>query len=70
MRKALRTHVGDLDVGAVACGLGRAIGNKVRLLNKSTFHYRYYKNVHCEFGAIRLNVQECCCAITIIVPFI
>ncbi|KAK4482609.1 hypothetical protein RD792_009773 [Penstemon davidsonii] len=28
VRKSLRTHVGDLDVGAVACGLGRAIGNK------------------------------------------
>lgn len=29
VRKTLRTHVGDLDVGAVPCGLGRAIGNKV-----------------------------------------
>lgn len=29
MRKTVRTHVGDLDVAAVACGLGRAIGNKV-----------------------------------------
>ncbi|TMX04192.1 hypothetical protein EJD97_010830 [Solanum chilense] len=28
VRKSLRNHVGDLDVGAVACGLGRAIGNK------------------------------------------
>ncbi|OIT01920.1 PREDICTED: type I inositol polyphosphate 5-phosphatase 12-like isoform X2 [Nicotiana attenuata] len=28
VRKSLRKHVGDLDVGAVACGLGRAIGNK------------------------------------------
>ncbi|KAK1356385.1 type I inositol polyphosphate 5-phosphatase 12 [Heracleum sosnowskyi] len=28
VRKTLRTHVGDLDVGAVPCGLGRAIGNK------------------------------------------
>ncbi|PIN25960.1 Inositol polyphosphate 5-phosphatase [Handroanthus impetiginosus] len=28
VRKSLRTHVGDLDVAAVACGLGRAIGNK------------------------------------------
>ncbi|CAA0838705.1 Type I inositol 1-4-5-trisphosphate 5-phosphatase 13 [Striga hermonthica] len=28
VRKTLRTHVGDLDVAAVACGLGRAIGNK------------------------------------------
>ncbi|KAJ8561237.1 hypothetical protein K7X08_027427 [Anisodus acutangulus] len=30
VRKTLRAHVGDLDVAAVACGLGRAIGNKVR----------------------------------------
>ncbi|EPS59208.1 hypothetical protein M569_15601, partial [Genlisea aurea] len=29
VRKTLRSHVGDLDVSAVACGLGRAIGNKV-----------------------------------------
>nr|XP_027120743.1 type I inositol polyphosphate 5-phosphatase 12-like [Coffea arabica] len=28
VRRTLRTHVGDLDVAAVACGLGRAIGNK------------------------------------------
>lgn len=29
MRKNLRTHVGDIDVAAVPCGFGRAIGNKV-----------------------------------------
>lgn len=29
VRKSLRTHVGDLDVAAVACGLGRTFGNKV-----------------------------------------
>ncbi|CAK9161808.1 unnamed protein product [Ilex paraguariensis] len=28
VRKTVRTFVGDLDVAAVACGLGRAIGNK------------------------------------------
>ncbi|KAG8375862.1 hypothetical protein BUALT_Bualt09G0003200 [Buddleja alternifolia] len=28
VRNSLRTHVGDLDVAAVACGLGRTIGNK------------------------------------------
>jgi len=32
VRKNLRMHVGDLDVAAVACGLGRTIGNKVRHL--------------------------------------
>lgn len=31
VRKSLRTHVGDLDVAAVACGLGRTIGNKVKI---------------------------------------
>ena len=30
-RKEIRTHVGDLDVAAVPCGFGRAIGNKVFL---------------------------------------
>lgn len=29
VRKSLRIHVGDLDVAAVACGLGRKFGNKV-----------------------------------------
>lgn len=29
VRKPLRTHVGDIDAGAVPCGFGRAIGNKV-----------------------------------------
>ncbi|CAN1857751.1 Type I inositol polyphosphate 5-phosphatase 12 [Linum perenne] len=28
VRKNLRQHVGDVDAGAVACGFGRAIGNK------------------------------------------
>ncbi|XP_024928854.3 type I inositol polyphosphate 5-phosphatase 12 isoform X2 [Ziziphus jujuba] len=28
VRKNLRTHVGDIDAGAVPCGFGRAIGNK------------------------------------------
>lgn len=29
VRKNLRAHVGDVDAGAVPCGFGRAIGNKV-----------------------------------------
>lgn len=36
VRKTLRTHVGDLDVAAVACGLGRAIGNKVNFVKTLT----------------------------------
>jgi hypothetical protein len=31
VRKNLRTHVGDIDVAAVPCGFGRAIGNKVNI---------------------------------------
>lgn len=34
MRNNIRGHVGDVDVAAVPCGLGRAIGNKVRILDK------------------------------------
>ncbi|PHT86533.1 Type I inositol 1,4,5-trisphosphate 5-phosphatase 13 [Capsicum annuum] len=33
VRKTLRNHVGDLEVEAVACGLGRAIGNKAAAVN-------------------------------------
>lgn len=29
VREDLRTYVGDMDVGAVACGSGHAIGNQV-----------------------------------------
>lgn len=36
VRKSIRTHVGDLDVGAVACGIGRAIGNKVSFFSMLT----------------------------------
>ena len=35
-RKDIRTHVGDLDVAAVPCGFGRAIGNKVCLTSIPT----------------------------------
>jgi len=28
-RKSIRLHIGDVDAAAVACGFGRAIGNKV-----------------------------------------
>lgn len=36
VRKNLRQHVGDIDAGAVPCGFGRAIGNKVCILDPST----------------------------------
>jgi hypothetical protein len=29
VKKDLRPYVGDIDAGAVPCGFGRAIGNKV-----------------------------------------
>lgn len=41
VRNSIRTYVGDLDVAAVACGLGRAIGNKVTS-SFSKFHKRVY----------------------------
>ena len=38
VRNSLRTHVGDLDVGAVACGLGRAIGNSFLTVSFVVIH--------------------------------
>ncbi|XP_059630212.1 type I inositol polyphosphate 5-phosphatase 13-like [Cornus florida] len=35
VRKNLRMYVGDVDVAAVTCGLGRAIGNKVVILDST-----------------------------------
>lgn len=44
--------MGDLDVGAVACGLGRAIGNKVY---RSFSHISYFMH---EFGILSLFLIE------------
>lgn len=43
VKKNLRTNVGDVDAGAVPCGFGRAIGNKVCLSFKSLLVF-IYKN--------------------------
>jgi hypothetical protein len=35
VRKKFRTHIGDVDAAAVACGFGRTLGNKVSFFNQS-----------------------------------
>ncbi|KAL3507024.1 hypothetical protein ACH5RR_032406 [Cinchona calisaya] len=51
VRKALRTHVGDLDVAAVACGLGRAIGNKGGVGLRLRVFDRIMCFTNCHFAA-------------------
>ncbi|XP_057491389.1 type I inositol polyphosphate 5-phosphatase 12 isoform X2 [Actinidia eriantha] len=51
VRKPLRTHVGDLDVGAVACGLGRAIGNKGGVGLRLRVYDRIMCFVNCHLAA-------------------
>ncbi|KAM7489365.1 hypothetical protein LguiB_026849 [Lonicera macranthoides] len=51
VRKSLRTYVGDLDVGAVACGLGRAIGNKGGVGLRLRVYDRIMCFVNCHFAA-------------------
>ncbi|KAA8527223.1 hypothetical protein F0562_034680 [Nyssa sinensis] len=51
VRKDIRTHVGDLDVAAVACGLGRAIGNKGGVGLRLRVHDRIMCFVNCHFAA-------------------
>ncbi|KAK6138629.1 hypothetical protein DH2020_027615 [Rehmannia glutinosa] len=51
VRKNLRTHVGDLDVAAVACGLGRAIGNKGGVGLRLRVYDRIMCFVNCHFAA-------------------
>ena len=41
VRKSVRTNVGDVDAGAVPCGFGRAIGNKVCLSFRSSLVFVY-----------------------------
>ncbi|KAI8537183.1 hypothetical protein RHMOL_Rhmol09G0005100 [Rhododendron molle] len=56
VRKTLRPHVGDLDVAAVACGLGRAIGNKV---GSGGTYETLYKIVGIKGGVgLRLRVYD------------
>ncbi|KAL6578201.1 hypothetical protein OROMI_010529 [Orobanche minor] len=51
VRKTLRTHVGDLDVAAVACGLGRAIGNKGGVGLRLRVFDRIMCFTNCHFAA-------------------
>ncbi|VFQ83949.1 unnamed protein product [Cuscuta campestris] len=51
VRKTLRTHIGDLDVAAVACGLGRAIGNKGGVGLKLRVYDRIMCFANCHFAA-------------------
>ncbi|GER27917.1 Type I inositol-1,5-trisphosphate 5-phosphatase [Striga asiatica] len=51
VRKSIRKHVGDLDVAAVACGLGRAIGNKGGVGLRLRVYDRIMCFVNCHFAA-------------------
>ncbi|KAL9237545.1 hypothetical protein vseg_012079 [Gypsophila vaccaria] len=51
VRKNIRTHVGDLDVGAVACGFGRTIGNKGGVGLRLRVHDRIICFVNCHLAA-------------------
>ncbi|XP_074281301.1 type I inositol polyphosphate 5-phosphatase 12-like isoform X2 [Silene latifolia] len=51
VRKNLRMHVGDLDVAAVACGLGRTIGNKGGVGLRLRVHDRIICFVNCHLAA-------------------
>ncbi|KAL1533188.1 phosphoinositide 5-phosphatase [Salvia divinorum] len=51
VRKTVRPHVGDLDVAAVACGLGRAIGNKGGVGLRLRVYDQLICFVNCHFAA-------------------
>ncbi|KAL8160473.1 hypothetical protein V2J09_002010 [Rumex salicifolius] len=51
VRKTMRTHVGDLDVAAVACGFGRTIGNKGGVGLRLRVHDRILTFVNCHLAA-------------------
>ncbi|KAG6388382.1 hypothetical protein SASPL_149807 [Salvia splendens] len=51
VRKTVRPHVGDLDVAAVACGLGRAIGNKGGVGLRLRVHDQLICFVNCHLAA-------------------
>ncbi|KAK4742134.1 hypothetical protein SAY87_000135 [Trapa incisa] len=51
VRKNLRTHVGDVDVAAVACGFGRAIGNKGGVGLRIRVYDRIMCFVNCHLAA-------------------
>ena len=60
VRKNLRMNVGDLDVAAVACGLGRTIGNKVLILFIAVNDNLIYRN-HINLYSFRLCYSKNYC---------
>ncbi|KAJ6815687.1 type II inositol polyphosphate 5-phosphatase 15-like [Iris pallida] len=50
-RKSLRPHVGDVDAAAVACGFGRAIGNKGAVGLRMRVYDRIICFVNCHLAA-------------------
>ncbi|CAH2059878.1 unnamed protein product, partial [Thlaspi arvense] len=51
VRKDIRSHVGDLDVAAVPCGFGRAIGNKGGVGLRIRVYDRIMCFVNCHLAA-------------------
>ncbi|XP_038892550.1 type I inositol polyphosphate 5-phosphatase 12 isoform X2 [Benincasa hispida] len=51
VKKNLRTHVGDVDAGAVPCGFGRAIGNKGGVGLRIRVYDRIICFVNCHLAA-------------------
>ncbi|KAL8532975.1 hypothetical protein ACS0TY_009293 [Phlomoides rotata] len=51
VRNSIRGHVGDADVAAVPCGLGRAIGNKGAVGLRMRVYGRVMCFVNCHFAA-------------------
>ncbi|KZV37306.1 hypothetical protein F511_16455 [Dorcoceras hygrometricum] len=51
VRNNIRGHVGDIDVAAVPCGLGRAIGNKGAVGLRMRVYGRVMCFVNCHFAA-------------------
>ncbi|KAA8538834.1 hypothetical protein F0562_025526 [Nyssa sinensis] len=51
VRNNIRRHVGDVDVAAVPCGFGRAIGNKGAVGLRMRVHGRIMCFVNCHFAA-------------------
>ncbi|KAH6804848.1 Endonuclease/exonuclease/phosphatase family protein [Perilla frutescens var. frutescens] len=50
-RNSIRGHVGDVDVAAVPCGLGRAIGNKGAVGLRMRVYGRVMCFINCHFAA-------------------
>ncbi|XP_071921675.1 type II inositol polyphosphate 5-phosphatase 15-like [Coffea arabica] len=51
IRNSIRSHVGDVDVAAVPCGWGRAIGNKGAVGLRMRVYGRIFCFVNCHFAA-------------------